>query len=115
MSTEVEGTKAGARGGGFGIRARLLLAFGAVAALTVLASVVAFVSYNRVGATLAGITDRNMPAMSLALTLARESAEIASTAPILAAAADKKAHDAAAATLEAHLERLDAGVDGVAG
>jgi methyl-accepting chemotaxis protein len=113
-SAMAEAIDPGARGRGFGIRARLLLAFGAVAALTVLASVVAFVSYNRVGATLAGITDRNMPAMSLALTLARESAEIASTAPILAAAADKKAHDAAAATIEAHLERLDAGIDALA-
>ncbi len=52
---------------GFGIRTRLFLAFGAVAALTVLASLVAFLSYNRVGDTLAAITERNMPAMSLPL------------------------------------------------
>src|SRR5439155_1245387 len=82
-------TSTSAKSRGFGIRTRLFLAFGAVAALTVLASVIAFLSYNRVGDTLAAITERNMPAMSLALTLARESAEISATAPTLAAATDK--------------------------
>ncbi|HEV3174957.1 MAG TPA: methyl-accepting chemotaxis protein [Stellaceae bacterium] len=98
----------------FGIRAHLFLAFGVVAALTVMASAVAFLSYNRVGDTLAAITERNMPAMSLALTLARDSAEITATAPTLAAAVDKKAHDAQTAALETLLKRLDEGIDALA-
>jgi methyl-accepting chemotaxis protein len=107
-------TRTNPRSRGFGIRTHLFLAFGAVAALTVLASVVAFLSYNRVGDTLAAITERNMPAMSLALTLARESAEITATAPTLAAAADKKAHDAATAMLDALMSRLGEGIDALA-
>jgi hypothetical protein len=110
----IEGSTTGARSRGFGIRSHLFLAFGVVAALTVMASAVAFVSYNRVGATLSAITEHNMPAMSLALTLARESAEITSTAPALAAAADKKAHDAATATVEAHMQSLGKVIDALA-
>jgi methyl-accepting chemotaxis protein len=90
-----------------GIRGRLFLAFGLVAAMTVLASTVAFLSYNRVGGTLVDITERNIPAMSVSLMLARESAEITATAPALASAPDKKAHDAARTTLDAHLQRLN--------
>jgi len=99
---------------GLGIRGRLFLAFGLVAAMTVLASSVAFLSYNRVGATLADITEHNIPAMSVSLMLARESAEITSTAPALAAAPDKKAHETARATLDAHLQRLNEIIDSLA-
>jgi methyl-accepting chemotaxis protein len=108
------GSPSAAKGRRFGIRAHLFLAFGVVAALTVLASLVAFLSYNRVGDTLAAITERNMPAMSLALTLARESAEITATAPTLAAAADQKTHDAAMATVEAHMQSLGKAIDALA-
>src|SRR5690242_3037271 len=93
------GVPMGATARRLGIRAHLFIAFGVVAALTVMASGVAFLSYNRIGDTLAAITGRNMPAMTLALTLARESAEITATAPTLAAAADNKARDAAMATV----------------
>ena len=94
-----------------GIRGRLFFAFGLVAALTVLASAVAFVSYSRVGGSLTHITERNLPAMGLALALARESAEISAAAPLLASAPDKKAHDAALAALGGHLARLDGFID----
>jgi HAMP domain-containing protein len=110
----VAGMPTGATGRRLGIRAHLFIAFGVVAALTVMASGVAFFSYNRIGDTLAAITGRNMPAMTLALTLARESAEITATAPTLAAAADTKARDAAMATVEAHLQRLGGAVGAIA-
>src|SRR5579863_2277157 len=90
-----------------GIRWRLLFAFGLVAALTVLASGVALISYDRIGETLAGITGRNLPAMSISLRLARESAEITSAAPALASAPDAKTHDADVAALNAHLQQLN--------
>jgi hypothetical protein len=94
-----------------GIKGRLFLAFGLVAALTVLASAVAFVSYDRVGGRLADISDHNIPAMTISLTLARESAEITATAPALASAPDNKSHDAAVATLGDHLQKLNALID----
>jgi methyl-accepting chemotaxis protein len=94
-----------------GIKGRLFLAFGLVATLTVLASMVAFVSYDRVGGRLADISDHNIPAMTISLTLARESAEITATAPALASAPDNKSHDAAVATLGDHLQKLNALID----
>jgi methyl-accepting chemotaxis protein len=108
------GMPMGATARRLGIRAHLFIAFGVVAALTVMASGVAFLSYNRIGDTLAAITGRNMPAMTLALTLARESAEITATAPTLAAAADNKTRDAAMATVDAHLQRLGGAIDAIA-
>ncbi|MGH7124969.1 MAG: methyl-accepting chemotaxis protein [Stellaceae bacterium] len=104
----------GARMRRLGIRAHLFTAFGVVAALTVMASGVAFLSYNRVGATLATITGRNLPAMTVALSLARESAEITATAPTLATAADMKARDAAMATVQEHLKSLGGAIDAIA-
>ncbi|HKX11174.1 MAG TPA: methyl-accepting chemotaxis protein [Stellaceae bacterium] len=113
-ASRATGSPTSATGRRLGIRAHLFIAFGAVAALTVLASGVAFLSYNRIGDTLAAITGRNMPAMTLALTLARESAEITATAPTLAAAAAMKARDGAMSTVDAHLQRLGTAIDGIA-
>src|SRR5579864_4760563 len=96
---------------GMGIRARLFVAFGVIAALTVLASSVAFVSYNRIGGTLADITGRNLPAMNISLRLARESAEITAAAPASASAPDAKTHDADVAALDNHLKNLNALID----
>jgi methyl-accepting chemotaxis protein len=73
----------------FGLRGRLFAAFGAVAGMTVLASAVGFVSYNRLGDTLNAITTAKMPAVDASLRVAKTSAEIAATAPALLAAASK--------------------------
>ncbi len=72
-----------------GLRGRLFAAFGAVALMTVLASAVGFVSYNRLGHTLNAITTVKMPAVDASLRIAKTSAEIAATAPALLAAASK--------------------------
>jgi len=114
MSTGLEGEPSAPiarRRRSLGIKGRLFLAFGLVAALTVLASMVAFVSYDRVGGRLLDISERNIPAMTVSLTLARESAEITATAPALASAPDKKAHDADVRTLGDHLQKLNALID----
>lgn len=98
----------------FGIRGRLFLAFGTVAALTVLASVVAFMSYSEVGRTLSGIADDNLPAMSLSLRLAKSSTEIVSGAPALLAANDMKERQVAVASLQADRQELGRAIEDLA-
>ena len=84
-----------------GIRGKLFAAFGAVAALTVLASAVAVLSYEVIGRTLAGITQSNIPAMGASLRLTKSSAEITAVAPALLAAADTKEREATLDALQA--------------
>ncbi|MGQ9369164.1 ATP-binding protein [Azospirillum sp. ST 5-10] len=69
-----------------GIRGRLLLAFAAVAALSVVACVIGWLSYDRLSRSLADIADGQLPALGLAARLAEEGGGIIATAPILAAA-----------------------------
>jgi methyl-accepting chemotaxis protein len=97
-----------------GLRGKLLLAFGTVAGLTVLASAVAVVSYDQVGRSLSGIAGENLPAMSASLRLAKSSAEIASVAPALLAANDKKARDTEIASLQADQRDLRQAIDQLA-
>jgi phosphoglycerate-specific signal transduction histidine kinase len=103
-----------ARRHGFGIRGKLFLAFGGVAGLTVMAAVVAMLSYNDVGTTLRGITEDNLPAMSLSLKLAKSSAEVASAAPAVLAAADMGQRDTAVAAVAANQHALDEVIDALA-
>ena len=53
-----------------GIRGRLFSAFGVVAATTIAATVIAWVSFTRLGDTLDLIVGRNVPAVTLAAQLA---------------------------------------------
>ncbi|HEX7969890.1 MAG TPA: methyl-accepting chemotaxis protein [Stellaceae bacterium] len=101
-------------GRGLGIRSKLFLAFGAVAGLTVLASALAYFSYDDVGRTLDGIAGRNLPAMSLSLRLAKSSAEIVSIAPVLLAANDLSERQAAVTSLEASRQELSRATDALA-
>ena len=90
-----------------GIRGKLFLAFGAVAGLTVLASVVAILSYNNMATTLRDITDDNIPAMSLSLKLAKASAQVAATAPTLLSVTDVRQIDPAMSVLAGNQAALD--------
>ena len=101
----------GAARRGFGIRAKLLLAFGGIAGLTVTASVIAILSFNDVGNALRAITEDDLPAMSLSLRLAKSSAQVASAAPAVLAAADLRQRDAAVAALTANQHALDQVID----
>lgn len=103
-----------ARRRGLGIRGKLFLAFGGVAGLTVMAAVVAMLSYNDVGVALRGITEDNLPAMSLSLKLANSSAEVASAAPAVLAAADLRQRDTAVAAVAANQHALDEVIDALA-
>ncbi len=105
---------AGGRRTGVGLRTKLFLAFGSVAGLTVLASAIAFVSYDQVGRALSGIAGENLPAMTASVRLARSSAEIASIAPALLAAHDMKERDATLATLQADEKSLRHAIDEIA-
>src|SRR5215469_8835926 len=60
-----------------GIKGRLFAAFGGVAALTVLASVNAFISYTHLGTMLTMVADDDLPAVANSLRVAKASAEIA--------------------------------------
>jgi methyl-accepting chemotaxis protein len=91
---------------GLGLRGRLFAAFGAVAAITVLASATAFVSYNRLGRSLEVVTGTSLPHVTRASNIAIAAAEVVRQAQVLLAAsgADErtralKALDAARAAL----------------
>ncbi|MGO8915066.1 MAG: methyl-accepting chemotaxis protein [Stellaceae bacterium] len=99
---------------GFGLRAKLFLAFGAVAGLTVLASAIAFVSYNDVGRALAGITGESLPAMSASVRLAKSSADLVAIAPALLTAHDAKQRDATLAAVRADERALQQAIDEIA-
>ena len=69
-----------------GIRGRLFLAFGSVAAMTAVATVIAWISFGGVGDSLKRIVTDNIPTVVLAASLAEKSGIITATAPALAAA-----------------------------
>ena len=89
----------------FGIGPRLLIAFGASALLTLIASTVAWVSYGQIAGALTATMDRSVPAMVLALEIAQESEALAAAAPRLAAAASQEERTRQSAIL---LEQSDA-------
>jgi methyl-accepting chemotaxis protein len=97
--------------GSVGLRAKLFLAFGAVASLTVLASAVAFVSYNAVGRAVSDIAGDSLPAMSASVRLAKSSAEIVSIAPALLAAHDIKQREASVAALQIDEKSLQQAIE----
>jgi len=90
----------------FGIRARLLLAFVAVAALSVVACGLGWFSYDRLGGTLDAFAERHLPALGLAAKLAQEGGRITATAPILANAQTEEELSAIRDTLGRRLAAL---------
>jgi methyl-accepting chemotaxis protein len=99
---------------GLGIGGKLFLAFGAVAGLTVMACAVAMISYDAIGTTLRGITEDNLPAMSLSLRLAKSSAQVAAAAPAVLAAAGLPQRDATVTALAASQGSLDRVIEALA-
>ncbi len=73
-----------------GIGGRLFWAFGSVAAMTVAATIVAWISFSGVGESLNRIVSDNIPAVTLAARLAEKGGVITATASALAAAADEQ-------------------------
>jgi phosphoglycerate-specific signal transduction histidine kinase len=95
----------------FGIKGRLFGAFGAVAGLTVLASSVGLVSYDRLGETLNTITSENVPATNASLRVSKISAAIAATAPALLAATSQEQTAGTLAALGAKQQELQRWID----
>ncbi len=74
----------------FGLRGRLFIAFGALSALTLLASIVSWVSYNRLGDELNRVVEGNIHTLSLMADLKARGTTITLTAPTLLAAKDEQ-------------------------
>ena len=77
-----------------GLRGRLFTAFGVVAALTVLASSSAIISYDSLGRSLGAIAEKSLPEVTRASEVVRAAEEVAAAAPRLLAATDaaERAH-----------------------
>ena len=73
-----------------GVRAKLMLSFAGMAAMTVAASAVGLMSFSAVERPMAQIADTSLPEMELATRLAGESGAIASAAPMLDGAASQE-------------------------
>jgi methyl-accepting chemotaxis protein len=72
------------------IRARLYLAFGFAAALTIVGSSISYYEFIRIGATTQKLVSRSLPATVLSLQLAEEASSLVSLAPRLMTAQDEK-------------------------
>ena len=71
-----------------GLRGRLFTAFGVVAALTVLASGSAIISYGSLARSLGAVAERSLPEITRASEVVRAAGEVAAAAPRLLAATD---------------------------
>jgi methyl-accepting chemotaxis protein len=72
-----------------GLRGRLFTAFGAVAALTVLASSSAIISYDILGRSLGAIAEKSLPEITRASDVVRAAGEVAAAAPHVLAATEE--------------------------
>ncbi|HYE01181.1 MAG TPA: methyl-accepting chemotaxis protein [Alphaproteobacteria bacterium] len=96
-----------------GLRGKLFLSFGSVAAMAVAGALVGWVALDRVAGTQAAILEVEVPNMADAQQLAAISARIAAGAPVLAAAASPAESRSAAAELTARTEELKAALAGL--
>jgi len=89
-----------------GLRGRLFTAFGVVAALTVLASSSAIISYDSLGRSLGAIAEKSLPEITHASEVVRAAGEVAAAAPRLLAAADTAEREQAFKVLTAARKEL---------
>ncbi|MBL4690175.1 MAG: HAMP domain-containing protein [Rhodospirillales bacterium] len=89
-----------------GIRGRLFMAFGGVAAMTVLAGLVSWFSYAQMSESLNRIISNDIPAMTSSAQLAEKGAAIIATAPTLISAQSETERAAAWADLKATLSEM---------
>jgi len=89
-----------------GLRGRLFMAFGIVAALTVLASGSAIVTYDSLGRSLGVVTEKSLPEITRASKVVRAAEEIGAAASRLLAAADAAERDNALKALTAARHEL---------
>ena len=94
-----------------GIRARLFLAFGAVAAMTIIATVTAWLAFSNLSDSLGRVANVHVPAMTIAAQLAETGGAIIATAPTLIAAADNREKMNVLANLTVLMTRMTALLD----
>ena len=90
----------------FGIKAKLFLAFFFLAALTALASAVAWYVFRDIDRAVTRITVESVPGIIIALSSAEKSAEIAAAAPALMAAGSQEERVLEEAKLEERARAL---------
>lgn len=93
------------------IRVRLYLAFGFAAALTIVASLIAFYEFTVIGATTNEIVSSSLPATVASLRLAEKASSLVSSAPRLMAAADNKTHAEIINGINRQAKDLDEGLE----
>lgn len=89
-----------------GLRGRLFIAFGALSALTLLASIVSWISYNRLGDELNRVVEGNIHTLSLMTDLKSRGTTITLMAPTLLAAADDISRGQTQQELGLHIEAM---------
>jgi len=89
-----------------GLRGRLFLAFGIVAALTVLASSSAIISYGSLGRSLGAIAEKSLPEITFASKVVSAAGEVGVAAPRLLAATDAAEREQASKLLSAARQEL---------
>jgi methyl-accepting chemotaxis protein len=90
----------------FGIRQKLFLAVGVIAAMAVVSSLISFGFFGQVRNALGLVTDRSLPAVSAALTLSAQSADVAASAPALAYATNDAERSTAVSVLKGKLTQI---------
>jgi methyl-accepting chemotaxis protein len=96
-----------------GIRQKLYLAIGVLAALTLVSNTIGGLFFGRVENSYAGITTTNIPAVITALELSAISADLAAGAPVLANATTDAEREKALAALKEKQEKLKQTVETV--
>ncbi len=95
----------------FGIKAKLFLAFGVLAALTVAATIVGWSVFNNIDRSVKRVTRESIPSMVTSLRLAELSAEIAATAPAIMASRSQEERVKEQIKLDNHARALRALID----
>jgi class 3 adenylate cyclase/HAMP domain-containing protein len=90
----------------FGVKAKLFIAFLAMAAFTILAALIAWYAFVAIERAVDDMTRDSFPAMEISLRLAKKSTEIAAIAPMLMASANEEGRVAAQDTREIHSNEL---------
>uniref|UniRef100_UPI0035AF280C HAMP domain-containing protein n=1 Tax=Stella sp. TaxID=2912054 RepID=UPI0035AF280C len=86
---------------------KLLLAFWLISALTVLATVVAWVRFNTVQQTIGQLTQESIPKVTLSLALAGRASEMAAAAPLLGRSASQPERLQRFGAIARHLGQID--------
>ncbi len=93
------------------MRARLYLAFGFAAALTIVCSLVSFYDLVEIGATTNEIVSRSLPATIVSLRLAEEASSLVASSPRLMSSKDDKSRSEIASRIDQQAKNLTLGIE----